>query len=423
MPLKRNKKNNNFIVGLDVGTTKICAIVADVFPDHISIQNIKTKPSMGLRKGIVVDIDAASESIRNVISEISKQGGREISRAIVGIAGSHIKSFNGYGAIGIKRNPISFEDIERAIESASAAYVPLDREKIHVIPYDFIIDGQRGIKDPVGMHGSRLEVLVHIITGAITAIQNLLLCCERAGLEVSDIVLQPIASSEATLTEMERMEGTVLVDIGGGTTDIAIYKDGWLKHTSILGIGGNHFTNDLSVGLNIPFHEAEDIKKKVGFAITDNKKVLISINKKNITLEQIKEILEPRAEELLDLIKTEVNNVYKSGISVSGAVLTGGASLLEGFERLAESILSMPVRIGYPIAFKDYSDKNQEGITSSFRIIGLIEEYNNPMYSTGIGLVLCGMEHILSLEVRSGNSENLFDTIIDKMKEWFKRLV
>lgn len=264
--IERRKRTNsgNIIVGLDAGTTKICSIMGEVSEEGVSVLAVSSHPSNGLKKGVVIDIEVTANSIKKTVADIEEMTGINVREVYVGIAGSHIKSFNSYGAVGIKGKEVTHEDVERAIDSASAVYVPLDREILHVLPTDFILDGQDGIKDPVGMAGVRLEVKVYIITGAVTSVQNLLKCCERAGLEVVDIVLQPLASAEATLTSYERDMGVMLVDIGGGTTDIALYKDGWLRHTSVLGIGGNHFTNDISVGLRVPFPEAERIKKKFG---------------------------------------------------------------------------------------------------------------------------------------------------------------
>lgn len=360
--MEKRKRNNegNIVVGLDVGTTKICAIMGDVNEDGVRVLAVSSHPSNGLRKGVVIDIEATANSIKKAVADIEEQTGTGVREVYVGIAGSHIKSFNSYGAIGIKGKEVTREDVERAIDSASAVYVPLDREILHVLPTDFILDGQDGIKDPVGMAGVRLEVNVYIVTGAVTSVQNLLKCCERAELDVIDIVLQPLASAEATLNPYERDMGVALVDIGGGTTDIALYKDDWLRHTAVLGIGGNHFTNDISVGLRVPFPEAERIKKKYGSVSSfvpspelnntaDVDVVAIDGQVRTIPAKYISEILQPRSEELLELIKREIQAFQSGGVSVSGVILTGGSSLLSGFDRMAEAILAMPVRIGYPV--------------------------------------------------------------------------
>jgi cell division protein FtsA len=350
-----------------------------------------------------------------------------IKDVYVGIAGSHIKGFSSYGAVGIKGKEVTHEDVERAIDSASAVYVPLDREILHVLPTDFILDGQDGIKDPAGMAGVRLEVKVYIVTGAVASVQNLLKCCERAGLEVVDIVLQPLASAEATLTADERDMGIALVDIGGGTTDVAIYKDGWLRHTAVLGIGGNHLTNDISVGLRLPFNEAERVKKKYGSILPEANSasevdvVAIDGQVRGIPKKYIAEIIQPRCEELLELIRQEMQMLHNSGIAISGVVLTGGSSLLTGFDRMAEAVLSMPVRIGYPQLFsQNFSERNTEAGFAARDVSGL-NEFNNPMYATGIGLVFYGTE---SLNDEKGFfSSDIFNRIVSKMAGWFKRIV
>lgn len=422
MTEKRRKRDSNIIIGVDAGTTKICAMASELTDGGINILAVSSQASNGLRKGIVVDIEATANSIRRVISDIERQVGIAVKEAYVGISGSHIKGFNSYGAVGIKGREVTSEDVERAIDSASAVYVPLDREILHVLPTDFILDGQDGIKDPVGMAGVRLELKVYIITGAAALVQNLLKCCERAGLEVIDIVLQPLASAEATLTDDERDMGIVLVDIGGGTTDIAVYKEGWLRHTAVLGIGGNHFTNDMSVGLKLPFNEAERVKKRYGSVLpeTDDAEVdVVAIDGQVrwIPSRYIAEILQPRCEELLELVRHEVQMLQSNGITVSGAVLTGGSSLLAGIDRMSEVILSMPVRIGYPyLSFKSQSN-NLGGL---HKVDVLEGEFNNPMYATGTGLVLYGIRSVIPDGAAS--SSDGFNRILNKMAGWFKAI-
>jgi cell division protein FtsA len=422
---EKRRRNSSVIVGLDVGTTKICAIAGEVTEDGIDILSVSSHPSSGLRKGVVIDIEATANSIKKAVSDVEEQTGISVREVYVGIAGSHIKSFGSYGAVGIKGKEVTSEDVERAIDSASAVYVPLDREILHVLPTDFILDGQDGIKDPVGMAGVRLEVKVYIVTGAVASVQNLLKCCEKAGLEVVDIVLQPLASAEAILTDDERDMGIALVDIGGGTTDIAIYKEGWLRHAAVIGIGGNHFTNDLSVGLRLPFNEAERVKKRYGSILPETggaevDVVAIDGQVRGIPQKYIAEILQPRCEELLELVKQEIQTLHNNGVVVSGVVLTGGSSLLTGFDRMAEAILSMPVRVGYPhLSHQNSSDKNFDGRTGLHILKG---EFNNPMYATGIGLVLYGIESIMPSE-RTGFSSDLFNRIVNKMTGWFKKIV
>lgn len=430
--MEKRKRNSGggIIVGLDVGTTKICAIVGEVGEDGISVLAASSHPSTGLRKGVVIDIEATANSIKKVIADVEEKTGIAVREVYVGVAGSHIKSFNSYGAIGIKGKEVTHDDVERAIDSASAVYVPLDREILHVLPTDFILDGQDGIKDPVGMAGVRLEVNVYIVTGALTSVQNLLKCCERAGLEVIDIVLQPLASAEATLNSYERDMGVVLVDIGGGTTDIALYKDEWLRYTSVLGIGGNHFTNDISVGLRVPFPEAERIKKKYGavaaFAsssasddTSDVDVVSIDGQVRTIPRKYVSEILQPRSEELLELIKQEMQALQGNGVAVSGVILTGGSSLLAGFDRMAEAVLSMPVRIGYPLGVSHDGAAHEDG---SPGIQGLGGEFKSPIYATGIGLVVYGAGSMMPA-ARSQFSSGVFSKIVVKMNGWFKKIV
>jgi cell division protein FtsA len=408
----KKRKRGRVIVGLDVGTTKICAIAGEVSEEGITVLAMGSHPSTGLRKGVVIDIEATANSIKKAVSGVREQLGIPVNEVYVGIAGSHIKSIGSYGAVGIKGKDVTPEDVDRAIDSAGAVYVPLDREILHVLPTDFILDGQGGIKDPVGMAGVRLEVQVHIVTGAVASVQNLIKCCERADLKVLDIVLQPLASSEATLTADERDMGVALVDIGGGTTDIAVYKDGWLRHTSVLGIGGNHFTNDVSVGLRLPFNEAERVKKKYGTVLqsdlndgTDMDVVGIDGQVRGIPRKYLGEIIRPRCDELLELIRQEINVSPGYDVGVSEVVLTGGASLLSGLDRMAEAVFSLPVRIGY-----------------LHRVEGIRGELNHPMYATAIGLLLYEAASMMPDE-RNGFSSDLFAKIVDKMTGWFRRIV
>lgn len=406
-------RRGNVIVGLDIGTTKICALVGEVMDNKIDVLAISSSPSTGLRKGVVINIEATVDAIKKAVKEAETIAGVEIRSVYVGIAGGHIKGFESYGAVGIKGKEVRPQDVERVIDSASVVYVPLDREVLHVIPTEFILDGQDGIKDPVGMSGVRLEVKVHIVTGAVSSVQNLLKCCERAGLDVIDIVLEPIASAEAVLTEDEKEIGIALIDIGGGTTDIAIYKDGSLRHTAVLALGGNHFTNDIAIGLRIPVQEAERVKKRYGCAITgmvngteDMDVVGADRQLRKIPRKYIAEIIQPRCEEISELIKREVEGVSNLQFGLSGVVLTGGASLLEGIDRVVEAELGLPVRIGMP-----------EGIRAS-HISPLQNTVSNPMYSTGIGLILYGSMN----ETERIFNGDLFNGIFDRMKGWVKNL-
>jgi cell division protein FtsA len=403
--LTPKSQHGSVVVGLDVGTTKICAVIGELIEGELEIRGVSTSASTGLRKGVVVNIESTVESIKNAVKTAESITGVEINAVYVGIAGGHIKGFNSYGAVGLRGKEVAYMDVERVIDSAKAVYVPLDREVLHVIPTGYILDGQNGIRDPVGMMGVRLEAKVYIITGAVTSVQNLLKCCEKVGLEVADIVFEPIASAEAILTDDEKELGVAIVDIGGGTTDIILYKDGSLRHTSVLAIGGNHFTNDIAVGLRVSVSEAERLKKSFGSAATsmvsDSEEIdIIQAGQgRKILRRCLSEIIQPRTEELLDLIKTELISCSAYDIASTGVVLTGGCSLLEGLDRMAEAVLGLPVRIGFP---KD--------------IKGCKDIINSPMYATGVGLVLYGSA------TESGRVfyPDAFTGIFGKMKDWVK---
>src|SRR4030042_330519 len=401
----RQPHHGNIIVGLDVGTTKICAVVGELVEGELEIRGISTSASTGLRKGVVVNIESTVESIKNAVKTAESITGVEINAVYVGIAGGHIKGFNSYGAVGVRGKEVAYMDIERLIDSAKAGYVPLDREVLHVIPTGYTLDGQNGIKDPIGMMGVRLEAKVYIVTGAVTSVQNLLKCCEKVGLEVVDIVFEPLASAEAILTEDEKELGVAIIDIGGGTTDIIIYKDGWLRHTSVLAVGGNHFTNDVAVGLRVSVSEAERIKKSFGFATaalvndSEAQDIVQAGTGRKILRRCVSEIIQPRTEELLELIKSELVSCSGYDLASTGVVLTGGGSLLKGLDRMAEAILGLPARIGFPKGVKGCSD-----------II------NNPMYATGLGLVLYGLE----TESNRVFYSDAFTGIFGKMKDWVK---
>jgi cell division protein FtsA len=399
----------NYAVGLDVGTTKVCAIVGteETAMKGIRILGIGTAPSTGLKKGIVVDIERTVSSIKSAVQKARDETGLGIESAHIGVAGGHVKGFYGYGAIGVKNREIREEDVERLIDSVGAMYIPVDREVLHIIPSGFKIDGHNGIRDPVGMYGKRLEAQIHIITGAVTSVQNLLKCCELAGIGVNDIVLEPLASSEAVLREEERQRGVALMDIGGGTTDIAVYRGGILKHTSVLAIGGNHITNDIAVGLGISFDEAERIKKQYGFALRGMTEVepphqriidvaVTSSRTKRISQDVIAGIIQERCEELIRLVKREieVNSGTPLGTSV---VLTGGTSLLRGIRELSEDIIGLPVRTGIP-----------ERIIGT----GLVE---SPIYATGVGLVNYGLCY--STQPELGHLR-----VIERMRSWVNSL-
>ncbi|RQW89688.1 MAG: cell division protein FtsA [Geobacter sp.] len=403
-------RRENLIVGLDIGTTKICAIVGNVTEDGVDIVGIGTSPSRGLRKGVVINIETTVASIKKAIEEAELMAGCEIKSVYAGIAGGHIKGFNSQGVIAIKNREVAPDDVRRVIDAAKAIAIPMDREVIHILPQEFIIDDQDGIREPLGMSGVRLEARVHIVTGAVASAQNIIKSCNRAGLDMADIVLEQLASSEAVISPEEKEIGVALVDIGGGTTDIAIFVDGAIKHTSVLSLGGNHLTNDIAVGLRTPMAEAEKIKQKYGCCYTTlvGKDETIEVpsvggRKPRILSRQLlAEILEPRMEEIFTLVNREI---VKSGFDdqiASGVVITGGTSILEGMPELAEQIFNLPVRRGVP---ED--------------IGGLVDVVNSPVYATGVGLVVYGSKNQGIREFPTAQSDdNVFRRVTRRMREW-----
>lgn len=401
------------IVGLDVGTTKICAVVGEVSGNEINIIGIGTHPSIGLRKGVVVNIESTVESIKKAIEEAELMAGCEISSVYAGIAGGHITGFNSRGIVAIKGPEVAQNDVERVIDAARAVAIPMDREVIHVLPQEFIVDDQDGIQNPVGMAGVRLEAKIHIVTGAVTSAHNIVKCANRSGLDVCDIVLESLASGEAVLTDEERELGTALLDLGGGTTDLAIFSGKSIKHTFVLALGGNNLTNDIAVGLRAPLAEAEKIKKKYGTCLSRDISSEETIEvpgmggrePKKLPRQILGEILEPRMEELFTLIQREIYRAGMENSITSGIVVTGGSALLEGVTEVAESIFNLPTRLGKPIG-----------------IGGLTDVVNNPMYATGVGLVLYGAGNQDEKKFRIRDT-NIFNRIMTQMKRWFKDVV
>ncbi len=386
----------DFIVGLDIGTTKICAIVGQLTESGIDIVGIGTRPSTGLRKGAVINIDSTVEGIQRAIEEAELMAGCEIDRAWVGVAGNHVRSFNSSGVVSVKNHEINSDDIERVIDAAKAIAIPADRQVIHLIPQDFIIDGQDGIKDPIGMSGVRLEGKIHIITGSSSSTQNLVKCANRAGLGVSELVLEPIASAEAVLSEDEKELGVALVDIGGGTSDICIFVGGALVHTGVINVGGNHITNDIAVGLRTPQTEGEKLKIRHGCALKDLVAPEETIEVPGVGGRQprivarrlLAEIIEPRVEEMFQLIKAEIEKTGYTELIGSGLVLTGGASMLDGMPELAEMVFDMPVKRGYPAGMG-----------------GLRDIVNSPKFATGVGLLKYAAKKIQQQQHRNSQSE------------------
>jgi cell division protein FtsA len=405
--------HGNIIVGLDIGTTKICAVVGEVAGDKINVVGIGTHPSIGLRKGVVVNIESTVESIQKAIEEAELMAGCEISSVYAGIAGGHITGFNSRGIVAIKGPEVTQQDVDRVIDAARAVAIPMDREVIHVIPQDFMIDDQGGIQNPVGMSGVRLEAKIHIVTGAVTSAHNIVKCANRSGLDVCDIVLEPLASGEAVLTDEEKDLGTALMDLGGGTTDLAIFSGKNIKHTFVLALGGNNLTNDISIGLRASMADAEKIKKKYGTCISQNISGDETIEvpgmggrkPRKLQRQILGEILEPRMEEIFTLIKREVFRSGMENIITSGIVLTGGSSLLEGVTDVAEAVFDLPTRLGTP-----------RGIS------GLTDVVNNPMYATGVGLVLYGARNQPKKKFRIRDT-NIFNRVMVRMKKWFKEVI
>ncbi len=405
------------IVGLDIGTTKICCVVGQPTADgEVEIVGFGTHPSTGLRKGVVVNIDATVESIKRAVEEAELMAGEEIHRCFVGIAGSHIKSFNAQGAVRVEGGEVSEADVERSLEAARAAVtIPMDREILHVVPRSYIVDDQDGVTEPVGMCGGRLESEVHVVTGAVTSAQNLVKSCNRAGLEVADIVLEPIASAEAVLTPEEKELGVALIDSGGGTTDLAIFYRNGLWYTSVLPLGGNNVTHDLSIGLRTPVAEAEKIKRRHGCALTNlvDEGEMIEVPSvggrppRELSRQVLAGIIEPRQEEIYALLREEIERSGYASFIAAGAVLTGGASCLEGAEAAAESVLQMPVRLGRP-----------QGVT------GLVEVVSDPAFATGVGLVRYGLQPLAQdgYYRPEADGAGLLTGLVGRMKAWFANL-
>ena len=407
------QKQDNIIVGLDIGTTKICTVVGEMSGSDINIIGIGTHPSIGLRKGVVVNIESTVESIKKAVEEAELMAGCEISNVYAGIAGGHITGFNSRGIVAIKGAEVVQSDVDRVIDAARAVAIPMDREVIHVLPQEFIVDEQSGIQNPIGMSAVRLEAKIHIVTGAVTSAHNIVKCVNRAGLDVCDIVLESLASGEAVLTEEEKLLGTALLDLGGGTTDLAIFSGNNIKHTFVLALGGNNLTNDIAVGLRAPVTEAEKIKKKYGTCVARNINTEETIEvpgmggrkPRKLPRQILGEVLEPRMEEIFTLVKREIYRAGMENAITSGSVLTGGTSLLEGVIEVAESVFNLPTRLGKP-----------QGIS------GLVDVVNNPMYATGVGLVLYGAKNQNAKKFRIRDT-NIFNRVMSRMKNWFKEVV
>lgn len=403
-------ERGELLVGLDIGTTKICAVVAEVNDQKVDVVGVGIHPSIGLRRGVVVNIESTVESIKKAVDDAEKMAGCQISSVYAGIAGSHIKGFNSRGLVPIRNGEVLQEDIDRVIDAASAVHIPTDQEVLHILPQEFMVDDQDGIQYPLGMTGVRLEADVHIVTGQVAAVQNIVKCCNRAGLEVCDVVLEPLASAEAVLSKEEMDLGIGLLDIGGGTSDLAIFTEGTIKHTFVLGLGGHNLTNDLSIGLRTPLKEAGVLKEKYGSAIAS----MIDIDQvvevpsvggrepRRISRRVMGEILEPRVEEMFTLVKDQLrHSSYHDKIN-AGLVLTGGSSLLPNMVDLAEQIFDLPVRIGYPRP-----------------VGGMTDMVASPQFSTSTGLIFFAAKNESSNRFK-GDAEGIFSRIASRMRDWFR---
>ncbi len=408
------QEKEEIVVGLDIGTTKICAVVGEISGDEINIVGIGTHPSIGLRKGVVVNIESTVDSIKKAVEEAELMAGCEISSIYAGIAGGHITGFNSRGIVAVKSSEITELDVERVIDAARAVAIPMDREVIHVIPQEFIVDDEAGIQNPVGMAGVRLEAKIHIVTGAVTSAHNIVKCANRSGLDVCDIVLESLASGEAVLTEEEKELGAGLIDLGGGTSDLAIFCNKNIRHTFVLALGGNNLTNDLAIGLHAPLGEAEKIKKKYGTCVAKNISSEETIEvpgmggrkPRKLPRQILGEILEPRMEEIFTLINREIYRAGMEKLISSGIVLTGGSALLSDATEVAESVFNFPTRLGKP-----------RGIS------GLVDVVNNPMYATGVGLVIYGAKNQTAKKNFRIRDKNIFNRVTTRMKKWFKDVI
>ena len=405
------KETKELVVGLDIGTSKVVALVAEVRPDgRLEVLGMGSHESKGLKKGVVVNIESTVSAIQRALEEAELMADCKIASVFTGIAGSHIRSFNSTGMVAIKDREVTALDVERVIETARAVNIPTDQQILHVLRQEYIIDGQEDVREPIGMSGVRLEVKVHIVTGAVSSAQNIVKCVRRCGLEVNDLILQPLASSRAVLSEDEKDLGVCLVDIGGGTTDIAIFTHGAIRHTAVIPIAGDQITNDIAMALRTPTPDAETIKIRHGVSLRQladaNEMVEVpGIGERAprmMSRQTLAEVIEPRVEELFSLVQKVLRESGFEELLSSGVVLTGGSATMQGMVELGEEIFHMPVRIGLPV----YSG-------------GLADVVRNPRYATAMGLLLEGASHLQQGQVmRQGGS---FKAVLARMREWFQR--
>ncbi|MBL4588105.1 cell division protein FtsA [Candidatus Babeliales bacterium] len=404
------------VTAIDIGTTKICVLIgiADG-KGGIEVIGMGTAPSHGLKKGVIVDIGLTVQAIKIAIILAEKNSGLTVGPVVVGISGGHIQSFNSKGVVAIKRRDVMPDDIERVIEAAKAVPIPQDREILQIIPQYFRVDGQENVLDSLGMHGIRLEAQVHIITGAVSSAHNIITACELAGLKVEDIVLEQIASAEAVLTDSERELGVGILDIGGGTSDFALYRSGRIMHSKVIPIAGNHFTNDLAIGLEASLKISEDVKRKYGFVTEESyinfDTALLELTRevdqkvKKVELYRVYQVLNPRAEEVFDFLHEEMMLYHLKEIMPLGLVLTGGGALLRGMEELAQTILDIPIRVGIP--FSD-SDDNALLVPDSIK---------SPIYATGYGLLLYAVRGQQAVSESLKNIP-IMSRVLHRMKSW-----
>ncbi len=409
--MSKVREDKNLIVGLDIGTSKIVTIVAELLPEGtLKVIGLGQHVSRGLKKGVVVNIDSTMQAIQRSIEEAELMADCKINTVFTGIAGSHIKSLNSHGMVKIKDAEVSQMDVDRVVETARAVALPADQQILHILTQEFIIDGQDDVREPLGMSGMKLEVKVHIVTGAVAAAQNIVKCIKRCGLEVSDLILQPLASSIAVLTEDEKELGVCLVDIGGGTTDIAVFKNGSIRHTAVIAVAGDQMTNDIAVAFRTPTQSAEDIKIKHGCALRQmaDAREVVDVpgvdgrEARQLSIQTLAEVIEPRVVELYELVLQELRRSGMEEMIASGIVITGGSSMMRGMMELGEEIFHMPVRMGMP------------------RYVGgLSEVVSNPRYATAVGLILMGKQQ-LERQITGQMESSSVGRVFEKMKSWFQ---
>jgi len=411
MALSGRKENKNLIVGLDIGTSKIAAIVAEMKPEGgFEVIGMGSSPSRGLKKGVVVNIESTVNAIQRALEEAELMADCKIRDVWTGIAGSHIRSFNSHGMVAVKDREVAQTDVDRVVETAKAIPIPTDQQILHVLNQEFVIDGQEDVREPLGMSGVRLEVKVHIVTGAVSAAQNIMKCVRRCGLEVNDLILQPLASAMAVLSEDEKDLGVCLVDIGGGTSDIAVFTQGAIRHTAVIPIAGDQITNDIAMALRTPTKEAEEIKRRYGCALRElaDPQEMVEVpgvgerGAKKMSRQTLAEVIEPRVEELYSLVQAELRRSGFEELLSSGIVITGGSAAMQGMVELGEEVFHMPVRLGLP----SYAG-------------GLSEVIRNPRYSTGVGLLMAGLGQHQRQQIEKMQSGSI-KQVLGRMKKWFE---